>query len=318
MSRRIVGPVAGGHPKRNFPDWPARDQFDNLTTHAQGRMQSLAGQAFFLVKLKSRGVIGAQDFVSFGGARVQDFRGGPGYVAAHRAIGGLCLNGVSIDDCQRIVANPALRQLLWSSDAPTDFVQPGAVNYGDGAVERMAIRRVQPKLIDFVQRQRVNEPLEINLCLDLIGILKEDLVKVHDDIANDYAPRLARRSKPLYDGAAVKRGLESLLNNQPLGKLPDPPFRSRRRAAFLEEFAQYVAAIPTESHLPENDGGVPNEGINRRMIENPSEDPYASELSLGLQRNEIARISPDLARASAIEEKSEAVDRALAPSKASL
>ncbi len=312
MSRLIVGPVAGGHPQRNFPDWPARDQFDNLTTHAQGRMQSLAGQAFFLLKLKSSGIIGPDDFISFGGAVVQDFRGGPGYVAAHRAIGGLRLNGCSIDAWPRITANPQLRRMLWSTDAATDFVQPGAVNYGDGAVERLAKQTVQPRLGEFVAMQKAGKPLEINLCADLVGILKEDLVAIHDDIADNYTPRLARRSKPLYDFATVKRGYELLLNNQPLGKLPDAPFRSRRRAAWLTDFANNLSSLARAVESIHEDSGAPGDGVTRRMVENPSEDPYASELSIGLQREEIARIAPDLARASAIEEKSDEVDRALA------
>ncbi|WP_148213084.1 hypothetical protein [Methylocella silvestris] len=309
MSRRYVGPVPGGHPIRDFPNWPSLHQFDSLTTHAQGRMQSLAGQAFMLLKLKSRGKIGDADYISFGGAAVQDFPGGPGYTAAHRAIGGVYVNGVSIDVSPRIAAPPALRKMLWSTDAATDFVQPGAVNYGDGPIERLAKLRVEPRLQSFIQRQKPGTALEVNMCADLIGVLKEDLVKVHDDVADDFTSRLARRGKQLYDFDTVRKGVASLAQNQPLGKLPAPPFRSRQREAFLQDFSarQGAASDDIGEHYV----------MDGRMTQNPSEDPYASDLSIGLQREEIARGSVELASASAVMEKSDAVDQAIGgPTKA--
>lgn len=281
MSRLIVGPVAGGHPQRNFPDWPLQDQFDDLAAHARGRMESLAGQMFLLLKLKSRGLIADPSFISFGGAVVQDLRGGPGYVAAHRAIGGLRVRGVSIDVLPGVVENPLLRRMFWSTDAATDFVQPGPVNYGNGPVERMAKQRLPPKLDLFLNCQKATGRLETNLCADAINILQQELITVHDDIGNDYVDRLARRGKPLYH-----------IDNRRLGTLPDAPFRSRQRAPF-QDFASVSKSPYSNLALPEWPG-PPADGKNLRMIKNPSEEPYASDVSIGLQRNEIARFSPDL------------------------
>jgi hypothetical protein len=313
-TRRIVGPVAGGHPARDFPQWPSPGQFDSQTLHARGRMQAMADVLFNLVKLKSAGIIKAEDFISFGGATVQDFDppGPRGYVAAHRAIGGALVNSWPAHELKAVVSICGLQEKIWAPEARTDFVQPGSVNYADGMIERAAMPHLRTTFEDFLRWQPAGKPVEYNLLAEGINVLKNVLLRSYTDVMNNYDERLELRGKPSYPIDRVREGLRSLEINRSMGKkLPDPPFRHQKRVDFLEDFA----AARKELDIDPLDAPGPLAGHNDgRMAANPSEDPYAPYVVIGLQREEHVRFSPDLVATDVIKEKSAQIDKIISDS----
>jgi hypothetical protein len=275
-------------------------------------MQAAAEALFNLTKLKSAGIIKEGASISLAGASVQDFQGSPGYIAAHRVIGGLYVNDQPIWNLPAVARIPLLQEIVWAPEARTDFVQPGCANYADGMIERAAMPDFLRLFRATVSLQRAGKPLDYDQVALGVNVLKLMLSHAYSDVNDNYDQRLEHRGKPSYSIDSVREGLRSLEINRSMGKkLPNPPFRHQQRAAWLDDFAAAGKGLDID---PLDAPGPLAGHTDGRMAASPSEDPYAPYLVIGLQREEHARFSPDLAATDVAKEKSAQVDKIISDS----
>jgi hypothetical protein len=193
--RAHTGSVTGGHQNRFVPtetDPSSIIYFNNLDVHAQGRTQAMAEIFHHCVYLKSAGLMSDMAIVSSSGARFQDFTGGSGMVAAHRAVSAILIDGRTTAHLPVSLSCPRFREQMIAPQARTDMLQVVA-NYADCLFEREAIEPTLQMIRTALSWQPLGGPLENNMLATSISLLGEIYDAAYKRAIDNYDPLLLRK-----------------------------------------------------------------------------------------------------------------------------
>jgi len=192
-NRSFTNAVSGGHATRHVPtehDPSAIIRYNELAVHAQGRTQAMAEILHHCVYLRSAGLLGDNAVISSAGARFQDFTGGSGLVAAHRAVSAVLIDGRTTAQLPVSLSHPRFRDRMVAPQARTDMIQVVA-NYADCLFEAEAIGPTLNVIRSALAQQPLGAALERNMLSDSIHQLQEAYSAAYERAVLTYDGRIA-------------------------------------------------------------------------------------------------------------------------------
>jgi len=272
-NRSFTNAVAGGHAARFVPiehDPSSIIRYNELAIHAQGRTQAMAEILHHCVYLKSAGLMSESAVISSAGARYQDFTGGSGLVAAHRAVSAVLIDGQTTARLPVSLSYPIFRDRMIAPQARTDMIQTVA-NYADCLFEAEAIAPTLNVIRSALSWQPVSAPVERNMLSDSIHQLQETYSAAYT------------RAIETYEGRIAEKGyVEHRIGSGPIN---------------LPGFANAEIVIDDEA-------------ISLASRHRPSHELWAPQIILISQKEAAAQTQPDLVSSDVIAEASEDLDRA--------
>jgi len=272
-NRSFTNAVPGGHATRYVPtehDPSSIIRYNELAVHAQGRTQAMAEILHHCVYLKSAGLMGEDAVISSAGARFQDFTGGSGLVAAHRAVSAVFIDGQSTASLPVSLSHPRFRERMIAPQARTDMIQTVA-NYADCLFEAEAIGPTLNVIRSALSWQKANAALEINMLADSIHQLQETYSAAY------------MRAIETYEGRIAEKGyVEHRIGSGPITL---PGFSN----------AEIV---------------IDDDAISLASRHRPSHELWAPQIILISQKEAAGQAQPDLVSSDIIAQTSEDLDRA--------
>ncbi|WP_046867657.1 hypothetical protein [Microvirga massiliensis] len=152
----------------------------------------MAETLLHIAYIKSASMVPPTARLSSTGAQFQDFRGGNGFVMAHRAIMAINLNGRNIATVPNQPSQARLREILKAPQARTDPLTPVA-NYADRLLEIAAEKPVLECYQRVFDAQKPGRPVEINLVVDETYKMIDILHGCYDQAAEKHSSNLKKR-----------------------------------------------------------------------------------------------------------------------------